>query len=50
MLKEVDGFYKAKSFDSKTAWNSVHSKINPVQLKVLQHKKLRKEISILISL
>jgi ferric-dicitrate binding protein FerR (iron transport regulator) len=43
MLEEVDNFYKSKSFDSKMAWNSVHSKINPVQLKVLQHKQQRKE-------
>ncbi|MDB4583546.1 FecR domain-containing protein [Draconibacterium sp.] len=43
MLKEVDGFYKAKSFDSKTAWNSVHSKINPTHLRVVQRKKQRKE-------
>ena len=44
ILNKVDGFYKAKNFDSKTAWKNVHSKINPGQLKIVQRKKVRKEL------
>lgn len=43
MLQNVDGFYKAKNFDSKTAWKNVKVKINPTQLKIVQRKKRRKE-------
>ncbi|MCF6333284.1 MAG: FecR domain-containing protein [Draconibacterium sp.] len=44
MMDKVDGFYKAKSFDSNTAWKNIHSKINPTQLKIVQRKKERKEL------
>ena len=44
MLNKVDSFYKAKSFDSNAAWKIVHSKINPAQLKIVQRKKVRKEL------
>jgi ferric-dicitrate binding protein FerR (iron transport regulator) len=43
ILEEVDDYYQSKSFDSNNAWNSIHSKINPTQLKVIQHNKQRKE-------
>ncbi|NQU51095.1 MAG: FecR domain-containing protein [Bacteroidetes bacterium] len=43
MLKKVDVYYKAKSFNSNAAWSNVHSKINPAQLTVVQRKKGRKE-------
>ncbi len=44
MLNKIDDFYKAKSFDSNSAWKNVHSKIYPTQLKVVQYKKGRKEL------
>ena len=43
MLNKVDNYYKAKSFNASAAWNNVHSKIDPAQLKVIERKKQRKE-------
>jgi len=43
MLNKVDSYYKAKSFNSNQAWKNVHSNIYPMQLKVVQRKKRRKE-------
>ncbi len=40
MLQKVDTYFKAKNFDSEAALKHVKSKINPVQLKVVQRKKL----------
>lgn len=44
MLESVNNFYTLKSFDSNVAWKNVHSKIYKSQLKIVQHKKERKEI------
>ena len=46
ILSKVDTFYKAKNFDSETAWNKVNSKITQPQLKIIHRKKERK-VSIL---
>ena len=43
MLEKVDVYFKIKNIDSSAAWKNVHSKINPTQLKVIQHKNIRKE-------
>ncbi len=43
VLIKADTFYKAKRFDSETAWNNVFSKINPTRQTVIQRKKARKE-------
>ncbi len=45
MLTKVDGYYKAKSFNSTTAWKNVSSKIYPMQFKVVQHKKRKEKIA-----
>ena len=44
MLNKVDGYYKAKSFNSNRAWKNVHSNIYPTQFTVVQRKKRRKEM------
>jgi ferric-dicitrate binding protein FerR (iron transport regulator) len=44
MLVNIDAFYKAKSFDSGVAWNYVKAKINPPQMNIIHHKKVRKEV------
>ena len=43
LLSRVDGYYNSRKFNSNKAWKSVRSKIYPTQLKVVQHKKRRKE-------
>ena len=43
MLSKVDAYFKAKNFDSNTAWNNVHSKITLPQLTVIKRKQFRKE-------
>ncbi len=43
MLSKVDAYFKAKNFDSGTAWNNVHSKITPPQHPVIERKQFRKE-------
>lgn len=43
MLDKVDSYYQLKNFDADAAWKNVHSKINPAQHKVIQHKNVRKE-------
>lgn len=43
MLEKVDSFYKTKNFDSDSAWQNVHSKINPKKAQIIQHKNVRKE-------
>ena len=43
MLKKIDIYFKVKNFDSSRAWNNVQSKTNFAQLKVIQHKNVRKE-------
>jgi len=44
MLDIVDAFYKAESFNSEVAWKNISAKINPQQIKVIQYKKVRKEV------
>jgi len=44
MLENIDAFYKAKSFDSGVAWNKIRAKINPSQMNIIHHKKVRKEV------
>jgi ferric-dicitrate binding protein FerR (iron transport regulator) len=43
MLEKTDVYFKNKPFDSRAAWNNVHSKIHPAQFEIVQHKKTRKE-------
>jgi transmembrane sensor len=43
-LDNIDAFYKVKSFDSVVAWNTLKAKMNPPQMKVIQRKKIRKEV------
>lgn len=43
MLGKVDSYYQMKNFDSGTAWQNVHSKINPEPERMIQHKNVRKE-------
>lgn len=43
MLRNIDGFYKAKNFDSKAAWKDVDIKIHPEKLKIVSRKKRRTE-------
>ncbi len=43
MLVRVDSYYSMNNFDTVTAWEKVHSRINPAQLKVIRHKNVRKE-------
>ncbi|MCF6356593.1 MAG: FecR domain-containing protein [Draconibacterium sp.] len=45
MLTKVDSYYKAKSFNSNTAWKNVSSKIYPMQFKVVQRKKRKEKIA-----
>lgn len=44
MLEKADVYFKNKKFDSGAAWKNVHSKLNPTQFEVLQHKKSGKEV------
>ncbi len=44
MLDTVDAYYKAESFNSEDAWKNITAKINPPQMKVIQHKNIRKEV------
>jgi hypothetical protein len=43
LLENVDSFYQLKNFNSNAAWKKLHSKLSPLQLKVVEHKKIRKE-------
>ena len=45
MLDKVDGYYKAKSFNTNAAWKNVNSNIYPTQLKVVQRKKRKETIA-----
>ncbi|NOR74784.1 MAG: DUF4974 domain-containing protein [Draconibacterium sp.] len=45
MLNKVDGYYKAKNFNTNAAWKNVDSKIYPKQLKVVQHKKRKEQFT-----
>lgn len=42
MLEKVDAYFEAKTYNSKAAWNNVHSKITQSQ-PTIGRKKLRKE-------
>ena len=44
MLFKVDAFFKAKMYDSNTAWVNVHSKITRLQPAVTGHKTFRREV------
>ena len=42
ILLNVDAYFKAKTYDSKTAWNNVHAKITHLQPTVI-NQRIRKE-------
>jgi ferric-dicitrate binding protein FerR (iron transport regulator) len=44
MLDNIDAFYKADSYNSVDAWQNVKAKITQPEMKVIQHKKFRKEV------
>jgi ferric-dicitrate binding protein FerR (iron transport regulator) len=44
MLDNIDAFYKANGYDSVDAWQNVKAKITQPEMKVIQHKKFRKEV------
>ncbi len=43
MIEKVDSYYQMKRFNSNTAWQNVHSKMNPQEAKIIQLKNVRKE-------
>ena len=43
MLAKIDAFYQAKNYDSGSAWNKVHSKLDTQQKTIGWRKKVRKE-------
>lgn len=39
VMDKVDDFYKAKGYNANAAWQNIHNKINPTQLKIIQRQK-----------